>query len=356
MRYRHLASICWILACVYGLVAQGDVGLLRGNVGRTGEFGVPSVGVFAKSLWQSPKMYGAKQGERSHELEISVLGLKYEADAVDMFARSFINPAWWPGSDYSSYFPETGRESMPLLYDDSVFLSFNFEEGFVVSLDAKTGKVNWFYRCAKCYVSSLAIYKNLEFVSSRESHWKRGKIRALNIADGKEEWSYGMGELGMPLSAPTIDRGVLYFTTHSSRNKAFSDNSNSSLHALDIVTRTIKWSFDAKGVFDPPAILDGLLFAGSKKDYLYAIDVGTGAEKWKFKAAARFPVARNGAVYFADGDSLLAVDATSGLLKWRQKDSGGVDTAMTVSVTTIYYGGINRFYAVEVGTGKFDGR
>ena len=50
----------------------------------------------------------------------------------------------------------------------------------------------------------------------------------------------------------------------------------------------IKWSYPAKGyVYSSPAIVNGILYAGSLDDNMYSIKVSTGALLWQRPTGAR---------------------------------------------------------------------
>lgn len=361
MGCKYLAPLIWIFLGVSYLVGQNDSALLRGNVARTGEFDVSGVRSFDSVLWKSPQIF-RKIEISVRDYEVNVLGTNGEYETS---MPQWNNPVTFSGLSIGllTQFKHL-QESAPLIYENSSFFSLNFGEGFVVSLDVRTGKPNWTFRCPKCNVSPPVIYKDLLFISSKNfSERGNGKIYGLNVSTGAVEWSFPSDKISISLIAPTISDGILYLTEGSSVSEPVNAQSaKTTIHALDIVKKTVKWSFDARGIFDTPAISDGMLFAGSNKDFLYAIDLDTGKEKWRFKAAAHAPVVRDGVVYFSDYYKLYAVDAKTGLLKWNKKAPGTVATLLAVSKSAIFYGGENfKFYSLDVATGnvkwstKFEG-
>ncbi|MEQ1765535.1 MAG: PQQ-binding-like beta-propeller repeat protein [Pyrinomonadaceae bacterium] len=220
-------------------------------------------------------------------------------------------------------------------------------DGFLISVDSETGKPNFVFKCRKCYVSNPVGYDDLIIITTREIEKPReGSVKAVNASTGKLEWSYPIRSSLVP---PTVHDGVLYFMEGPSRpNAALAQSSETIIHGFDLKSQKIKWSFKAKGTFDTPAISDGVMFAASNRDYIYAIDLSTGTEKWRFKAEARNPSVRNGTVFFSDSSSLYAIDSTSGALRWKTKIPGGVDQALAVSKSRVFFSsGNNRFHAVD---------
>lgn len=342
----------WFLLCVWGVFGQ-NTALLRGNAARTGEFDVSGVNSFDSVLWKSEQMF-SKTELPLFRHEVNVLGTKGEFETP---MPQWNNPIrYFPGNSFGALIPfKYLQETAPLIQGGGVFFSLNFGEGFVVSLDLGTGKPNWTFRCPKCNVSPPIIYKDLLFVSSKNYSGKgSGKIYALNVRNGAVEWSFPSNMSSISLIAPTIFDGVLYFFEGGSVSEpASAQSSETTIHALDIARKTVKWSFDAKGICDTPSISERTMFVGSNKDFLYALDLDNGKEKWRFKAAAHSPVVRDGIVYFSDYYNLYAADAKTGLLKWKKKAQGTVGTLLAVSKSAIFYGGENnKFYAIDSATGS----
>ena len=144
MRYKYLAPLIWIVLSVSYLVGQNDVALLRGNAARTGEFAVSGVNSFGSVLWKSELMFNKTELPLFRH-EVNVRGTKGEFETP---MPQWNNPIRsFPGDSIGFLIPPKYlQESAPLIYEKSIFYSLNFEEGFVVSLDVKTGKSNWIFR------------------------------------------------------------------------------------------------------------------------------------------------------------------------------------------------------------------
>ncbi len=89
----------------------------------------------------------------------------------------------------------------------------------------------------------------------------------------------------------------------------------------------VKWKFHTSGrVISSPAVVKGVVYAGSTDCNLYAIDADTGNLKWKFETkgwVVSSPAVDSGTVYFESYDSnFYAVDASSGQLKWKFQTGG----------------------------------
>ena len=90
-----------------------------------------------------------------------------------------------------------------------------------------------------------------------------GKVYALNLADGKEMWTYKV-ESGF-IASPAIRGGLLYL-----------GDIDGKFYALDIKTGKPKWTFDAEAEIDSAANFwkDNVLF-GSQDANLYCLNAET---------------------------------------------------------------------------------
>ena len=93
---------------------------------------------------------------------------------------------------------------------------------------------------------------------------------APTVQDPSFLWSFATG--GWVVTAPAVVDGVVY---------AGSDDY--SLYALDAVTGDLRWSFATGDVIrSTPTVADGRVYFGSNDNHLYALDAATGTELWKY--------------------------------------------------------------------------
>ena len=124
-------------------------------------------------------------------------------------------------------------------------------------------------------------------------------------------WSFATG--GWVLTAPAVVDGVVY---------AGSDGH--SVHALDAATGELRWSFATGDVIrSTPTVAEGVVYVGSNDNHLYALDAATGGMLWSFDTGdwvQYSPTVSGGMVYFGartEGDRKVhAVDAVSGETAW----------------------------------------
>jgi outer membrane protein assembly factor BamB len=168
---------------------------------------------------------------------------------------------------------------------------------------------------------------------------------------------------GAILGKPVVNGNTVYFNT-------FNDH----LIALDAKTGSLRWTFDPgtgkkyseddflgeAGSFPPPAVSRDLVFFASHDGCMYAVDAKSGLRKWRFETKAPLlsePVVSEGKVFFGtiEGD-MYAVDAATGFKKWSVNVPGEVANiaspavgAAVVFFTSLFGPGITAF---DLETGR----
>jgi len=136
--------------------------------------------------------------------------------------------------------------------------------------------------------------------------------------DGTRAWEFDAG--GGFAGAPAVVKGTVYA------------GSGGRVHALSLVDGSRRWSYDAQEELGTtPVVVDGTVYVMSLQGTLFAVDARTGAWKWHHRREARGidrgysirgaapPAVRNGVVYagFADG-FVVALDGGNGQVRWSQ--------------------------------------
>lgn len=158
---------------------------------------------------------------------------------------------------------------------------------------------------------------------------------------------------GWVIPAPAVVDGVVY---------AGSDDH--SLYALAAHTGELVWSFNTSDVIrSTPAVVDGRVFVGSNDNHIYALDAAAGTELWKFDTAEwvqHTPAVGGGKVYFgaySEGDRRVhALDAATGEVVWVAQHPFpiGAEHTPTVIGDRVYSQGAEygEFYALDAATGE----
>jgi len=137
----------------------------------------------------------------------------------------------------------------------------------------------------------------------------------------------------------------------------FLSGSDGIVRALDAETGKVRWkAFTGGAVRYPPAVADGRALVGSGDGYAYAFEASTGRRLWRFRAGpadrrirvydsllSTWPVATGVLVdgptaYCAaginnyDGTYVVALDAASGAVKWRNSNPEGMGAVLGAGV------------------------
>src|SRR6476619_507718 len=105
------------------------------------------------------------------------------------------------------------------------------------------------------------------------------------------------------------------------------------------------WTYDAGDAIESSAaIVDGVVYVGSRTGELHAVNLSDGAVKWKYKASEdgigeSSPAVAGGLVYVGDLAGVVhAVDATTGKAAWTFKTDGEVKSSPVVIGDTVLVG------------------
>lgn len=171
------------------------------------------------------------------------------------------------------------------------------------------------------------------------------------IQDPSFLWSFTTG--GWVVTAPAVVDGVVY---------AGSDDY--SLYALDADTGDLRWSFATGDVIrSTPTVADGRVYFGSNDNYIYALDAGAGTEIWKFDTGEWVQHSLEvggGKVYFgaySEGDRKVhALDAATGEVVWVAEHPFpiGAEHSPTFIGDKVYAQGseYGQFYVLNAATGE----
>ncbi len=130
--------------------------------------------------------------------------------------------------------------------------------------------------------------------------------------------------------------------------------------AVDLASGTMRWRyFTAARIYAPPSVADGRIYIGSDDGRIACLEAISGRELWAYEAAPMqrrimvygdlvntWPitggvVACKGTVYAAagmlniDGTSVVALDARTGAVKWRNDGSGHLDPVKRMGVSAV---------------------
>jgi eukaryotic-like serine/threonine-protein kinase len=209
-------------------------------------------------------------------------------------------------------------------------------DGHFYALDADTGHEKWKFSADSAIASSAAVVSGRVFFSSY-----KGTFYAVTFADGKLLWKTQFGpdvprayEREPGPHSPTFNGDFLLSSAAVLNDTVIVGGGDGLVYAFNAKTGTPRWKFRTEGrIRSSPAISNGAVYVGSYDGSLYAIDFNSGKLIWRYDTKgrsvnpARFdfdrqailssPAVVDGVVYIGSRDShLYAVDAAKGTLRW----------------------------------------
>ena len=233
-------------------------------------------------------------------------------------------------------------------------------EGYLVSLNAADGQLNWKMDIGGELSSSPIADERAVYVASEtrltgnsKTPQATGALRALGRAGGITQW---MRTLPMPIrGAMAINQTTLFggasdgrvyavrkrtgemlwltqfptsFNSHLTAvgTRLYLGGVEGSLFALDQVTGKTLWRYRTRGaVSGPVAVADGLVFFGSADGYIYAVNESTGRLRWRTRTGAgvqTVAIAGSGLLATSLDNFVYYLSLSRGVRHWKQQLAG----------------------------------
>ncbi|MBX7222127.1 MAG: PQQ-binding-like beta-propeller repeat protein [Blastocatellia bacterium] len=230
----------------------------------------------------------------------------------------------------------------PVVADGAVY--FGSDDGRMNALDLQTGQPLEGFR----YQSTQAKGKPGSPVAAANGSLYFGTekgLLAINAKTGAKQWFFKTKK--MVWTAPLVVGNLIYAA-----------DERGMLYAVDTVTHTAKWTFNANTfLLFPPAYDNGLIYFGREKTF-YALNALTGEQKWKVERTDGFewraPAVAGGMVFVGhDNGQLYALDSTTGDVRWTFRSTGDAWSAPAIAGDVLLIGNKDGFFfGLEVATGK----
>lgn len=229
----------------------------------------------------------------------------------------------------------------------------------------------WKFKTNGRVISSPSVVGDAVYVASTD-----GALYAINRTDGSQRWKFQTQ--GPIASSPAVANGLVYIVSV-----------DGTFYAVDAANGQKRWSFATKGerrftapgihgaiprterMPDPfdvflssPTVAGNTVYFGSGDQSVYALDAASGTLRWSFATGDvvhASPAVANGLVYIGSWDrNLYALDATTGRERWRYTTGNdttiynqiGLASSPAVANGMVYVGGRDgHFHAVDAQTG-----
>ena len=144
---------------------------------------------------------------------------------------------------------------------------------------------------------------------------KQGVMHAVQLADGKELWSYKAG-------------GPILHSAAAAAGKVFFACLDGKVYALDAASGKEAWVFDSGfGFSNAPLVAEGSLFVGNRKGKFFRLDMADGRTVWETSLGApvfQTPAYNDGRVYIGSEDMFMhALSAKDGQQVWKSQKLQG---------------------------------
>ena len=203
---------------------------------------------------------------------------------------------------------KTGKlaKSPPIVVDGIVY--FKNKKKHLYAVDSNTGKLKWNFKTRQLRSSPAVVDGIVCFLIIGNY------IYALDSKTGEEKWKFKT--MDNVYSSLKVSDGIIYFGSDDNHLYAVDSKTGEAVDTKANYASTgfleveEKWS-EAKWKFKTSPVVDGVSYRGDDH-HLYAVDKKTGEEKWKFKTGDKVnhpPAVLEGVVYFGSKDGYLyAVD------------------------------------------------
>ncbi len=210
----------------------------------------------------------------------------------------------------------------PVIESGRVFIATSYG---VVQAFSNDGNELWQMNLEEGVFSSMAVEKGVLFVGT-----DRSKIYAINADSGDVKWTFAT-DSRIFTSSPTLRNGTLFVGCYSG-----------SFYALNAKNGRLRWVFKAKkAILSPPAFMGDIVFVGSEDGVLHALAIGSGEMAWEFTTRSPIvagPDVSKNTVLVPSGAFIYSLDTKSGDLNWKEGLTSDVNTTVTVVGDAAYVG------------------
>jgi outer membrane protein assembly factor BamB len=229
-------------------------------------------------------------------------------------------------------------------------------KGRFLAVDGRTGKIEWQKRFHNCTAASPTVWRGVVYEPylPLPCHYgdrsAKGFIVAMNAKTGRILWRHTTAPSE---SSPLIVNGVLYYGAWDGK-----------VYAFDVRTRKLRWATQTDAEIDSSAAYHaGQIFIGTNGGHVYALDARTGRIRWTASSYSHFPHGREyfyatpavayGRVFVGNTDgTLYAYGERSGDLLWASRAGTYVYSAAAVWHGTVFAGSYDgNMYAFSAATG-----
>jgi eukaryotic-like serine/threonine-protein kinase len=286
------------------------------------------------------------------------------------------------GSQLWSYQTGSSVLSSPVVVNGTVYVGSS--NNYLYALNAKSGKQLWRYNAetgtgaaptASAVDVGTAVVVNGVVYGRASDDVNHSYLFALDAANGAQVWRSQINN--QIFSNLQVDNGEVYIASSAITQQGGPSTTDSYAYAFNVNNGTQTWR-SAKisdMISGAPAVANGMVYVGSRDTNVYALDAKTGSSLWHYHAGGSIyssPQVINGVLYAgvassvstvtnnrtntavdstSTSGSIIALDATTGSLRWQHPLDKYIGSPLTVIENVVYVGTNNNFVYALSATG-----
>lgn len=220
----------------------------------------------------------------------------------------------------------TGQSfTFPIVSEGILFFTLDVGTAYFYAIDAINGKQLVTLEFDRNRLSGPAAIGHTAFFGTDS-----GRVYAYDVDRRKTKWIFEQKDRSFAYSDPAVDQGVVYICGW-----------NIGLFALAADTGAVRWIFKSNDPLYGPAIKDDDLILYDPKGLMISVDRRTGTKRWESKIGRNFyipAILDDQIIVGHEEGEIRAYALNDGSLRWKSKKDGGAQTALVLFKDTVFYG------------------
>lgn len=226
---------------------------------------------------------------------------------------------------FSFDLPTGQHYTVPIVCDGILFFTVYLQSGYFYAIDAATGKQLVILKFDNNQLSATAAVGHTAFFGTRT-----GRVYAYDIDRKQTNWIFESDKsASFSYASPVIDEGIVYLVG----NPGF-------VVALGADDGKLKWTFKSDRDLGGPVIKNDNLIVYAQNGLLVSLDKKTGAKKWVSEIGRKFTAPRiiddQIIVRHVDGE-VRAYALADGALRWKSKKDDGANSGLVLFKNSVIY-------------------
>ncbi|MFO7827944.1 MAG: PQQ-binding-like beta-propeller repeat protein [Bacteroidales bacterium] len=199
----------------------------------------------------------------------------------------------------------------------------------------------------------------------RNNQLNTGVYQSLSVKKNPSElWKFKTG-------------GEIYASVTYDHNNIYVGSGDQNFYSLNAKTGNLNWKFETDGaIYSTAALKDQFVYFLSYDGFLYKLNKKSGKQVWQFETTGdqkhliknyynpdemvedfwdfyqSSPTIYSNTIYFGAGEKFYAVDLDTGKEKWHFKTEGAVHSSPAIKDNKVYFGSFDgRVYCLDMQTG-----